>query len=98
LRAGGWFLIAIFGLVGWGSYAEDRASTKANEFCDSISSSQPFAELAELAKNAGETQLRVINDQSLVVGFAGIPPFSRHLCEIRLNESGDVTKRYLLID
>ena len=77
---------------------EDRASTKANAFCDSISPSQSFAQLAELAKNAGETQLRVINDQSLVVGFTGIPPFSRHLCEMRLNESGDATKRCLLID
>jgi len=77
---------------------EDRASTKANGFCDSISPSQSFAELAELAKNAGETQLRVINEQSLVVGFTGIPLFSRHLCEVRLDESGDVTKRYLLID
>jgi hypothetical protein len=54
--------------------------------------------LAELAKNAGETQLRVINEQSLVIGFTGIPLFSPHLCEVRLDESGDVTKRYLLID
>ncbi len=90
--------ISIFALIIWGGLLEDGAESQAKEFCGAVLIGDSFLETVEKAKTAGEDRLRLIGKESITVGFTGIPPFSRHLCEI--TRSGDEIgeKRYFYLD
>lgn len=91
-------LVIIFGLIAWGGLVEDNAESRAIEFCESVALGSLFSEIAELASSAGEDRLRIIWQDLIVVGFTGIPPFSRHLCEINLGEDRVQAKQYVYLD
>lgn len=89
------FLVCIFV---WAGVREDRAEENARKFCDSAIVGDSFTELQRRAKSAGEDKLRFIREESVTIGFTGIPPFSRHVCEIRSKESVISEKQYFYID
>lgn len=95
-----WVVTAIIltGLFAWAGIREDRAENSAREFCDSIAIGESFAIVTDKAKTAGEDKLRIINKDSLMIGFTGIPPFSRHSCEVINNEGLVSDKQYFYID
>lgn len=95
-----WVITAIilFGLFAWAGIREEQAESRAREFCDSIAIGESFATITEKAISVGEDKLRIINKDSIMVGFTGIPPFSRHTCEVINNEGLVSDKQYFYID
>ena len=91
-------MIVLGMLITWCVVLEKRAKSKANEFCDSIDIGSPYVETAARAGSIGENRLRIIGDKSIVVGFTGIPPFSRHLCEVSRDGDRVGGKRYIYLD
>ena len=92
-------LIGLFlGLFVLAYQADRRAEAEARAFCDSIAPGSPFIEAVEIAKKAGEDRLRFIEKDSISVGFTGVPPFSRHFCEIRRAGENVGEKKYLYLD
>jgi len=61
---------------------ENGAESSANAFCDSIAIGSVYSEGESRARKSGEDKLRIISNNSFTVGFTGILPFSRHLCEV----------------
>ena len=88
----------VVGVLAWSWWAEQTAETSAREFCDAVTVGTSFAEVAEIAKTAGEDQLRFMREESIFIGFTGIPPFSRHACDVRGEGGKVVTKRYVHLD
>lgn len=95
-----WIITAtiLFGLFAWAGVREDKAESRAREFCDSIAIGDSFSAVTEKAMSVGEDNLRIVNTDSIMVGFTGIPPFSRHTCEIRNDEGLVGEKQYYYID
>jgi hypothetical protein len=91
-------LVVAVALAIWGWSVEQSAESEAKKFCDNVEVGTLFAEIARIAKTAGEDRLRLIREDSIIVGFTGIPPFSRHACEIRRAEDRVATKRYVYLD
>ena len=88
-------MVLVVGLIAWGRILEDRAESDAKNFCDTFVLGSSYLELLERAKSVGEDRLRLIGKESIVVGFTGIPPFSRHLCEVSRTGDDVVGKRYI---
>ncbi len=91
-------ILVLGGLLAWAGIREEKAEDSARSFCDSVTIGESYASLLETAKTVGEDKLRIINDQSLMVGFTGIPPFSRHTCEVTSNDGVIDGKQYFYID
>ena len=91
-------LVIIFGLIAWGGLLEENAESSAIKFCESVALGGLFSEITEKISSVGEDRLRIIQQDLIVVGFTGIPPFSRHLCEISLGGDGVRAKRYIYLD
>ena len=90
--------LLVAGLVVWALMREQQAEDRAREFCDSVAVGERFDLVSDRARSVGEDQLRIVRDESVIVGFTGIPPFSRHACEVT-SEGGVVSgKRYVHID
>ena len=90
------FVVVI--VLAWARWVEQTAESAAKGFCNSVAVGSSFADVADLAKIIGEDRLRLIREDSIIVGFTGIPPFSRHACEIRGEEARVATKRYVYLD
>jgi hypothetical protein len=82
----------------WGAYVkfykEPHAEAKAREFCASVKEGDPADGLLEraLAKGAEPAfakwhslsdKYRTTDERELLVIFTGLPPFSRHICDIK---------------
>ena len=95
-----WLIVLsiIVGLIVWGGLLEDGAESRASQFCDSIAVGSPYAEGEKRAKESGEDRLRIISQNSFTVGFTGIPPFSRHLCEVTRDGEIVSEKHYIYLD
>lgn len=95
-----WIIVLsiIVGLIVWGGLLEDGAESKASQFCDSIAIGSLYTEGEKRAKESGEDRLRIISENSFVVGFTGIPPFSRHLCEVLRDGELVSDKHYIYLD
>ena len=91
-------ILVLIGLFVWAGIREDNAESSAMEFCDSVTIGGSYPDLMDKAKTVGEDKLRRINDKSLIVGFTGIPPFSRHTCEVTNSEGLIDEKQYFYID
>ncbi len=92
------FLLIVFGLIVWGGLLEDGAESKAQDFCDSIITGSLYKEAEKRAQQSGEDKLRIIGVNSFSVGFTGIPPFSRHSCEVTRDGELVSDKHYYHID
>lgn len=86
------------GVVGWAGVSEYQAENDARAFCNSVSVGERFAPLVERARAVGDDQLRIVRETSVIVGFMGIPPFSRHACEVTSTNDVVDGKRYIHID
>ena len=91
-------ILVLGGLFAWAGMREDKAEDSARSFCDSIVIGDSYSSIVEIAKTVGEDKLRIISDDSLMVGFTGIPPFSRHACEVTNSEGLISGKQYFYID
>ena len=91
-------LVLVAGVLTWSWWVEQTAQTSAREFCDAVIVGSSFAEVAETAKTVGEDRLRLIREESIFIGFTGVPPFSRHACEVRGEEGKVVTTEYVYLD
>jgi len=91
-------LLIVVGLIIWGGLLEDGAESRAKQFCDSIIVGSLYVEAERRAKASGEDRLRIISENSLTVGFTGIPPFSRHLCEVSRQGDNVSEKQYYYLD
>ena len=91
-------LLVVLGILAWGWWVEQAAESAAKDFCNGVAVGSSFADVAKLAKTVGEDRLRLIHEESIMVGFTGIPPFSRHACEIRGKENKVAAKRYIYLD
>ncbi len=90
--------IVVLGLLAWAWRVDQRAEIQAKEFCNGVTLESSFAEVAETAKTVGDDHLRSISEDLILVGFTGIPPFSRHACVIRGGKDGVESKRYVHLD
>ena len=91
-------IVVLFGLFAWAGVREENAEDSARSFCDSVIIGESFDTLVGKAQSVGEDQLRIINKESLMIGFTGIPPFSRHACEVTSKEGIVDGKHYFYID
>jgi hypothetical protein len=75
--------------LAYGMYQEPRAETKAKAFCASVKVGDATDPLVERALAEGSepafTKWRQVapDERQLMVIFVGLPPFSRHICDIR---------------
>lgn len=77
---------------------EQKAMTQARDFCDRAVIGESLEALAKEARTTGKKVLRQVSKDKVSVGFVGIPPFSRHFCEIEAKD-GIITKaRYFHFD
>jgi hypothetical protein len=73
----------------YGFYAEKKASHEATEFCKSIKPGEQTESVISRAEQAGADRrsLKWIQgteeSKLLMVTFAGLPPFSRHVCTVK---------------
>lgn len=84
-------LMAIY--VAYGFYAEAKAQREVRDFCQSVQTGEdPSAVLARAeAAGAQKRWLRwregADGERLLLVMFIGLPPFSRHICEVRARQT-----------
>jgi len=90
--------VVILGLIAWGGIVEDRAESRAKAFCDAVPAGSAFRQAAVKAKSVGEDRLRRIRKESIIIGFTGIPPFSRHFCDISRDGDSVGETRYVYLD
>ena len=90
--------VVVIGLLTWGWRIEEAAESRARDFCAQIAVRDVLSKVKEAARRAGEDRLRLVSEDSVLVGFTGIPPFSRHACEVRGEHGIVVSKRYVQMD
>lgn len=101
---GGWVALFLMYLA-YGKYQEPRAEAKARAFCASVKPGDPIEGLVERALAEGSVDtftkwkplgVRSPDERQLPVIFVGLPPFSRHICDIRATARVlDARYRYL---
>jgi len=91
-------LVLVVGALTWSLWIEQIAENNAKEFCDTVTIGSSFAEITDTAMTVGEDHLRFIREDSIIIGFTGIPPFSRHSCEVRGKEGKVESKEYIYVD
>lgn len=88
---GAWVLLLIV-YMAYGMYQEPRAEAKARSFCASVKVGDSAEDLVPRALAEGSLAtftkwtplaVRSPDERQLLVIFVGLPPFSRHVCEIR---------------
>ncbi|MES2951482.1 MAG: hypothetical protein V4858_23365 [Pseudomonadota bacterium] len=78
--------------------AETRAKKHANEFCERFPVGQKLEVAALAASDQGDSRLRRIDLNEVVVGYTGGTIFSRHLCVITAEGGHIVKKHYDYLD
>lgn len=95
------WLVTVVGVglfLAWLVYLERTAESGAREFCAGIEAGSPLDAVARRAAEVGDERLRRLEADRVVVGFTGIPPFSRHLCEVTGADGTVAGSRYLHLD
>jgi hypothetical protein len=90
--------LILFGLLGYALLREHRARTDAHAFCDAVTVGAPMAPIRIGAQGLGMDRLRHIGDERVVIGFMGIPPFSRHLCTVYAEDGRVTSAEYFYLD
>lgn len=76
--------------------AERNAEAAAEEFCQRFPAGADFAEARRAATSEGDR--RIVTVDAITVFFVGLPPFSRHACEIRGMNGKVVARRTFHLD
>ena len=76
--------------------AERHAEAAARELCRRFPPGNDFREALTVAGAQGER--RIATADSITVFFVGLPPFSRHNCEIRGADGKVSASRYFHLD
>lgn len=95
------WLVTVAGVgvfLAWLVFLERTAESGAREFCAGVEAGGPLEAVARRAAGVGEERLRRVDADLVVVGFTGIPPFSRHLCEVTGKDGTVAGARYLHLD
>ncbi len=102
LRAGvKWPLAFVLSLSSCGTglgVAETRAEKRANDFCERFKIGQKLEEAARVASNEGDPRLRMIDSNTVSVGYPGSFILSRHFCTINAEGGYIVKKSYAYLD
>lgn len=91
-------LVGIAVFLGWLTHLERSAESRARAFCGEIAVGSSLEAAAARAAGVGDERLRRVEGSRVVVGFTGIPPFSRHLCEVTGTDGKVQVARYLHLD
>ena len=87
--------VVLFILVGVILVVEDRAASRAREFCSRFTEGGSFAEVQRAAAGEGDARHRFVRDAEVSVAFVGVPPFSRHICIVE-GSAGRITARRVI--
>jgi hypothetical protein len=96
-------LVAFAIFAGYGFYKEPIAEAQARDFCSSMKIGDPAEGIRERALQAGaESKFakwheRSNGERTLTAIFVGLPPFSRHICEVTATDVV-VSARYTYLD
>lgn len=88
----GILVLGVFAQFGWGIYREPIAKQEAIDFCATVKVGQSTDGIQEraIASGAMKSFAKWTNGmdgtQSMLIIFVGLPPFSRHICEIKANK------------
>lgn len=97
-------LMVFFALFSaYGFYAEKVASRKAADFCASVSPGDETAGLREqgVSEGANERQTRWFDYKGtdmISITFVGLPPFSRHICNIQAKDGRVISAKLARLD
>ena len=91
-------LILLVACSVYGIRSERHAERAAREFCSRIQIGGEFGAAQRLAESAGEDRLRSIRAERITVGFTGLPPWSRHLCDIEREGDRVLSASYRYLD
>lgn len=86
-----WFL-AVVAQITWGTYREPIAKKEAMDFCATVKVGQSIDGIQERAIASGAVKpfARWSDEkdgtQAMLVIYVGMPPFSRHICEIKASK------------
>jgi hypothetical protein len=75
--------------IAWGMYREPIAKQQAIDFCETVKVGQPIDGIQDLAIASGAVKPFAKwsgdkdGENSMLVIYVGMPPFSRHICEIK---------------
>ena len=92
------FVAIVAGVVGLSVYLESAAWEGAQAFCDRAREGSPVSVLATDAASLGEPLLRRVSSETVQIGFTGIPPFSRYVCTIEVQDGRVRSARVSHID
>ena len=88
----GIWLLAVAAQIAWGTYREPIAKKEAMDFCATVTIGQSIEGIQERAIASGATRPfakwsgEKDGTQMMLVIYVGMPPFSRHICEIKASK------------
>lgn len=77
--------------------AEWRAESQARAFCEKFPVGSVFEEAVKEARGSGH-QIKSWPEGKVAVMYVGVPPFSRHICDLRNAEGIVVEANYVWLD
>jgi hypothetical protein len=88
----GIWLLGVAAQIAWGAYREPIAKKEAMDFCATVKVGQSIEGIQEraIASEAVRTFAKWSGGkdatQAMLVIYVGMPPFSRHICEIKASK------------
>jgi len=88
----GILLLVVAAQIAWGTYREPLAKKEALEFCATVKVGQSIEGIQEraIASGAAKPFAKWSADkdgmQVMLAIYVGMPPFSRHICEIKASK------------
>jgi hypothetical protein len=82
-------MLAMAAYLAWGTYREPIAKKQALDFCEAVKVGQSIDGIQKLAIASGAVKPfakwsgEKDGAQTMLVIYVGMPPFSRHICEIK---------------
>lgn len=93
-------LLVIFAIyVAYGMWAEPRAKAAAESFCKATQMGESAESMMARARAAEPDRLMTAGEPNEVrVMFTGLPPYSRHFCDVNLLGGKVIDKAYSHLD
>ena len=93
-------LLVIFAIyVAYGTWQEPRARAAAESFCEATQMGESAESVMARARAAEPDRLMTAGEPNKVtVMFTGLPPYSRHFCDVNLLGSKVIDKAYSHLD
>lgn len=89
--------LLVLGLPASCAVAEWRAEAQARAFCEKFPVGSAFEEAVKEARASGH-QIKSWPEGKVAVMYVGVPPFSRHICDIRNADGVVVEADYVWLD